>query len=52
MNNDTMALIYKLLCGHIFTVLLDLYLDLEWLSHMISLHLLFGEAAKQGAVVF
>lgn len=31
-----LAFMYKLLCGHVFSLLLGRYLELEWLDHIID----------------
>lgn len=37
-NKVAIILMYKLLCGHMFSLLLGKYIILAWLSYMVGLH--------------
>ena len=46
MNNASMDIVYKFLCGHTFSILWGIYLNVELLGHVITLCLAFWGIVK------
>lgn len=47
LNNIAVKIYVKFLWGNIFSILLNIYIETEWLGHVIILHLTFWETSRQ-----